>query len=219
MKQAAKLIHHAKYRYNINKNLHQEMDFFRKMLQSLLGITWETPIAHIIPRIPTATTFADSCLEGAGGYLISLGYWWHLPFPKEVIHQTLIHKKDIKDGLLILMNSLEFVTVIIYYCASLHVFMMKNIINDPHPVLLNVTDNGSALSWTNHTCRKSKLGRLLAQCGSSVHSKSTHLWGLIPSGSVLMITALLTIYLKQKRHCLTHFILLTIPLCARHTRS
>jgi hypothetical protein len=111
----------------------------------------------------TATAFGDGCLEGVGGYLISLGYWWHLPFPEEVIQRTLMHKKDNKDGLLILINVLKFVTVIINYCASLHVFMTMSITNNPHPVLLNMTDNASALSWTNHTCRKSKLGRLLVQ--------------------------------------------------------
>jgi hypothetical protein len=42
-------------------------------------------------------------------------------------------------------------------------FKSKKITDDPHPVLLNITDNASTLSWTNHTCRKSKLGRLLAQ--------------------------------------------------------
>jgi hypothetical protein len=71
------------------------------------------------------------------------------------------HKKENKDVLLISINVLEFVTVIINYCASLHVFMMKSITNDPHPVQLNVTNNASALSWTNHTCRKSNLGRIL----------------------------------------------------------
>ncbi len=95
--------------------------------------------------------------------MISLGYWWHLPFPEEVIQQTLMHRKDNKDGQLISINILEFVTVIINYFASLHVFMMRSIMNDPHPVLLNMTNNASALSWINHTCRNSKLGRLLAQ--------------------------------------------------------
>jgi hypothetical protein len=98
MKRAAKLIHHAKYRYNINKTMNQEINFFRKRLQPLSGITWEMPIAHIIPQMTMATAFRDSCLEGAGGYLISLGYWWHLTFPEEVIQQTLMHKKDNKDG-------------------------------------------------------------------------------------------------------------------------
>jgi hypothetical protein len=43
MKQTAKLVHHAKYRYNINRSMGQEMEFFRKKLQPLSGITWEIP--------------------------------------------------------------------------------------------------------------------------------------------------------------------------------
>jgi hypothetical protein len=116
-----------------------------------------------LSRMPMATAFGDNCLDSAGGYLISLGYWWHLSFPEEVIQQTLMHKKDNKEGLLILINVLNFVTVIINYFASLNVFMTRSIMNDPHPVLLNVTNNTSTLSWTNHTCRKLKLGRLLVR--------------------------------------------------------
>jgi hypothetical protein len=65
--------------------MHQEIAIFCKKLQLSLGILWETPIAHIIPRMPTVTAFGDSCLEGMGGYSISLGFWWHLPFQEEVI--------------------------------------------------------------------------------------------------------------------------------------
>ena len=39
----------------------------------------------------------------------------------------------------------------------------SNFTDDPHPVLLNVTDNTSALSWTTGACRKSKIGRKLAR--------------------------------------------------------
>jgi hypothetical protein len=119
MKYAAKLVHHAKHRYNINKTMHKEVEFFREKLQPLLGIFWETPIAHIILRIPTAIAFGNSCLECTGGYSIRLGFRWHLPFPEEVIQHTLIPKKDNKDGLLISINVLVFVTIIINYCASL----------------------------------------------------------------------------------------------------
>jgi hypothetical protein len=69
-----------------------------------------------------------------------------LTIPRKVIQQTLIHKKDNMDGLLILINILEFITVIINCCASLHMFTTKNITDDPHPVLLNITNNASALS-------------------------------------------------------------------------
>jgi hypothetical protein len=59
MKQAAELVHHGKYRYNINKTMHQEIDSMRS-------------IAHIIPRMPMAMAFGNSCLESVGGYSISL---------------------------------------------------------------------------------------------------------------------------------------------------
>ena len=89
--------------------------------------------------MPTFTTFGDSCLEGAGEYSLSLGFWWHLPFPDEVKFCMLLHKRDNADGLLISINTLEFVTVIINYRATLYVVLTKNPTNDPYPVLLNVT--------------------------------------------------------------------------------
>ena len=162
MKRAAKLVHHSKYKYHINKTMRREIKFFREKLHPSSGILWETPIAHIIPRTPTPMTFGDSCLEGAGGYSVSLGFWWHILFLDKVIQRTFIYKKDNTDGLLVFINVLKFITVIINYCASLHMIITTNITEDPYPVLLNVTNNTSALSWTNHTCRKSKMGRLLA---------------------------------------------------------
>ncbi len=52
-----------------------------------------------------------------------------------------------------LINVLEFVTVIINYCAALHVVQTSPITDDPHLVILNVTNNSSALSWTLHMCK------------------------------------------------------------------
>ena len=79
-----------------------------------------------------------------------------------VKQRTLLHKQDNKDGLLILINVLKFVTVIIDYCATLHFITTTAATNGLFPVLLNVTDNASALSWTTGACKKSKVGRLLA---------------------------------------------------------
>ncbi len=83
MKHTAKLVHYAKYKYNINKTMRHEIEFFSEKLQHLPSIHWETPIAHIMSRMSTALAFGDSCLEGVGEYSISLGFWWHLPFPKK----------------------------------------------------------------------------------------------------------------------------------------
>ncbi len=136
--------------------------------------------------------------------MISLGHWWHLPFPEEVIQQTLIHKKDNKDSLNILIKVLEIVTVIINYYMSLHVFMTRSITNHPHPVLLNVTDKASALSWINHICMKSKLGRLLIQFFCSLlinlHLGINSQWISTDDNEI-------TDDISQiKKHSLTHFI-------------
>jgi hypothetical protein len=53
--------------------------------------------------------------------------------------------------------------VIINYCAALHFVTTTSATDDPYPVLLNVTDNVSALSWTTGACKKFKVGRLLAR--------------------------------------------------------
>jgi hypothetical protein len=141
------LVHQSRCQYNITKSMHQEIEFFREKLLPTSNICWESPIAHVIPRMPTFTAFGDSCLEGASGYSLSLGFWWHLPFPEEVKLRTLLHKRDNTDDLLISINVLEFVTII-NYCAVLHTVLTKNPMSDPYLVLLIVTNNGSALSWT-----------------------------------------------------------------------
>ena len=49
------------------------------------------------------------------------------------------------------------------YCAALTVIMTENVTDDPCPLLLNIADNTSAHSWTMHTCKSSRLGKLLAR--------------------------------------------------------
>ncbi len=162
MKHAAKLTHHASYQYNINRTMRYEIEFFCNKLKPDSGIKWETSIAHLIPRMLFATTIGDSALEGAGGFSATLGFWWHIHFPDEVIWRTLRFKTSNNNGMLVLINLLEFVTVIINYCAALHVVRTSPTTDDPHPVILNVTNNSSALSWTLHTCKRSKIEQIFA---------------------------------------------------------
>jgi hypothetical protein len=98
IKRSAKLVHQSRCQYNITKSMRQEIEFFRKKLHPNSGIRWESPIAHIIPRMQTFITFGDSCLEGDGGYSLSLGFWWHLPFLGEVKLRTLLPKRDNVDS-------------------------------------------------------------------------------------------------------------------------
>ena len=124
---------------------------------------WEEPIAFLIKRMPYASTFGDACLDAGGGYSIELKFWWHLEFPEAVVRRTLKHLPNNRDKKLISINVLEFVIVIINYCAALTVIMLENPTDDPFPILLNAVDNTSAHSWTTHTCKSSHLGKLLAR--------------------------------------------------------
>jgi hypothetical protein len=96
-------------------------------------------------------------------FSITLGFWWHIHFPDEVVQCTLQFRSNNDDGMLVSINILEFVIVIINYCAALHVVWTSPITDDPHSVILNVTNNSSALSWTLHTCKRSKIGQILAR--------------------------------------------------------
>ena len=60
---------------------------------------------------------------------------------------------------------LKFVVVITYYCVALAltVIMTENVTDDPYPILLNIADNTSAHSWTMHTCKSSRLEKMLAR--------------------------------------------------------
>ncbi len=163
MKRVAKLTHHASYQYNINRTMRYKIEFFCNKLKPDSGIKWEMPIAHLIPQTPFAMTIGDSLLEGTGGFSITLGFWWHIRFLDEVVWHTLRFKTSNNDGMLVLINVLEFVMVIINYCTALHVVRTSPVTDDPYPVILNVTDNSSALSWTLHTCKQSKIGQMLAR--------------------------------------------------------
>jgi hypothetical protein len=158
MKHVAKLTHHASYQYNINRTMLYKIEFFRDKLKLDSGIEWEMPIAHLIPRMPFAMTIRDSLLEGAEGFSITLGFWWHIHFPDKVVQRTLQFKTNNNNCMLVLINVLEFMTVMINYCTALHVVRTSPVTDDPHPVILNVTDNSSALPWTLHMCKQSKIG-------------------------------------------------------------
>ena len=112
-------------------------------------------------------TIGDSLLEGTGGFSVTLGFWWHICFPDKVVRRTLLFKTSNDNGMLVLINVLEFVTVIINYCAALHVVRTSPITDNPHPVILNVTDNFPP--YLGHSTRASdqKLGKCLLV--SSVH--------------------------------------------------
>ncbi len=159
-------------RYLVNATMQDELNFIKKALSQGSGIKFETAIGHLIPRTPTASTVGDSSLQAWRGYSIKLKFWWHLSFPKAIVERTLLYLKNNKDERFILINCLEYFTIIMNSCASLLVFETWKITNDPHPVVLCVTDNTSVLNWILHTSKKSIIGRALARffCGLLIGS-------------------------------------------------
>jgi hypothetical protein len=173
MKEASRMINKHSHKYLVNATMREELNFISDALSENSGIKFETPIAHLIPRIPTALIIGDSSLTACGGYSITLKFWWHLTFPENVIHRTLLHLENNKDETFISINCLEYVTIIINYCATIVKFANCKINDDPYPVVLCVTDNTSALNWTLHTSKKSIIGRALARffCGLLIGSR------------------------------------------------
>ena len=57
LKRAVRMVHHSKYKFVINLSMREEIEFFQNKLTPKSTILWETPIAHLIPRTPTATAF------------------------------------------------------------------------------------------------------------------------------------------------------------------
>ena len=122
MKKAAKMITRYNHNYHVNPTMHNALSFLSRTLSKDSGIVFETPIAHLISRIPTALIIGDSLLSACGEYSITLKFWWHLTFPSNVVERTLLHLKDNSDKSFILINCLEYVTIIVNDCASLVVF-------------------------------------------------------------------------------------------------
>ena len=152
--------------------MREELNFIRQALQHDSKIPFEVPILFIIPRTPTASLFRDSSILSCGGYSIELWFWQFIPFADEVVAQTLLHLKKDASQNFVSINVLEYVTTIINCCGALTTYLEDGHREDPHPVVLCVTDNVSAKSWTMHTSKKSIIGCALAHffCGLMIGS-------------------------------------------------
>ncbi len=80
MKKVAKMVNHHKMTYPVNETMREELNF----LQKANNQRQTSPIAHMIPRTPTASPFGDSSLTGCGGYSLRLKFWWHINFPIKI---------------------------------------------------------------------------------------------------------------------------------------
>jgi hypothetical protein len=173
MKMAAKMINKHGNLYLVNQTMRSKLNFLSDALTPNLGIKFETPIAHLIPRVPTASIIGNSLVVACGSYSITLKFWWHLSFPKDIVERTLLHLRNNSDDTFIFINCLEYDTIIFDYCTVLVIFATCKVNNNPYPAVLCVTDNTSVLNWTLHMSKKSIIGRALARffCGLLIGSQ------------------------------------------------
>jgi hypothetical protein len=162
IKKAAKRKFKSTMKFSANFSLREEIDLLRAWLSPLSGISWSSPIAHLIKRDPYATSAGDACLYAGGGFCLKLRFWWHLRWPKQIYKRTKIFITNNKDGNLISINVLEFIAIIINYAAAITAIELDGC-DDPFPVLLNMADNTSSIRWTNFACKSSLAGRALGR--------------------------------------------------------
>jgi hypothetical protein len=127
----------------------------------------------LIPRDPTAEGCSDACLEAGGGFSIELKFIWFLTWPTDILYRTKKFLKDDRDGDFVSINVLEFISVILEYCAALTVIETEDFTNDPWPVFLARCDNKSGVRWISHACMNSEIGRELGRffCALLIDSK------------------------------------------------
>jgi hypothetical protein len=75
MKKAAKMVNRNLTTYLVNSTMQDELNFISDALKPDSGIKFKTPIAHLIPRTPTASIVGDSSLLACSGYSLTLKFW------------------------------------------------------------------------------------------------------------------------------------------------
>ena len=167
----AKLVHHSKKRFKINTTLKQELRLITAALSSE-WISMSRPISHFVPRDPSGTGYADSCLRAAGGFSIDMGFWWYIEWPEKIQKATLRFVKNNKDGKLISINVLEYAALIINYVAATLHFQENKDPSDPYPSVLLYADNTTAEAWAIKASKVSFIGRELGriQCALMINN-------------------------------------------------
>ena len=155
----AKMPHSLNQEYPIITSMKRELQVMMELLEDPT-IQWESPIAHLVNRDPTAVGWTDACTSQTGGFNITMRYIWHVEFPLEIKSRTIKYISAGPD--LININVLEFVGIIINFAAALTSIEEDGLpTDDPFPILLNYADNRSSVKWIR-LCTSSSIGRCLA---------------------------------------------------------
>ncbi len=114
MAKTVKAAHLLQQQHFISKCLSNIMDLIISILANNL-VLQRCPMAHFIPRDPSAIAYLDSLSHAARGYSTDLHFWWHLQWPDSI--QACVAKASTQDTISI--NILENAAIIINYVATI----------------------------------------------------------------------------------------------------
>jgi hypothetical protein len=130
--------------------------------------SWEYPSGYIIKPRPHVTAIGDASQLAGGAHCERLEFWFDVQWSKKVNHGA-TKVASTQPGF-VHINSLEYIVVLLQLIAVIVLLCIL----DPHqattffpkgipsqPILLSLTDNTSALAWTNKLTSKSLQGQQL----------------------------------------------------------
>ena len=161
----AKETYRCQHKAFIDSSMRNELNLMKCILANPKRFSLETPIAHIINRQPDFISYGDASLEAGGGFSNGL-FWWHIEWPEEIKSLTLkkitVTRRCSETNKLVSINLLEFVVEIINYVAITQLYKENpTLCNHSFPLLLNWTDNISAMTWLRKAATRTKKGKAL----------------------------------------------------------
>ena len=165
MSKIAKAIWSSTVKCFITKSLRAELKLLADIMQNK-DFAWETPIAHLIPRMPDFEAWGDSSIEAAGGFSLDLKFFWHLKWPDCITSRTLkyFNIRSKEGEKIISINLLEYAVIIINYAVVTSIIKEKKLCEKyKYQSLLNWSDNKTAISWTKKAAISTESGKALSR--------------------------------------------------------
>ena len=174
----ATYIWRRRFRMHVTTTLREEIRWLHDYLADDKNL-WEIKIGHAIKRDPTWTTAGDASFDAGAALCHDLKFIYDIVWSDDIAAATRLNPKNPR---FVHINHLEFVVVLLQLAAITQLYDNKQLPPEiAAPVLLILTDNMTAKSWTHrvtarHTARKGQIlvsmfSRLLQRCPVGVNAE------------------------------------------------
>jgi hypothetical protein len=174
----ATYIWRRRFRMHVTPHLREELRWLHDYLANDNNL-WEIKIGHVISRDPTWTTAGDASFDAGAALCHDLQFLYDIVWSDDIATATRLNPKNPR---FVHINHLEFIVVLLQLAAITQLYENKQLPPEiAAPVLLILTDNMTAKSWTHrvtarHTARKGQIlvsmfSRLLQRCPVGVNAE------------------------------------------------